>query len=63
MPRMGGAEVFEAIQRTHPEIPIIILTGYSEDHVIDDLKNKRPAGFIQKPFEVKQLIDALRRVT
>lgn len=63
MPRMSGAEVFEAIHKTHPQIPIIILTGYSEDRVIEDLRNKRPAGFIQKPFEIKQLIEAIQQVT
>jgi two-component system, cell cycle sensor histidine kinase and response regulator CckA len=62
MPRMSGEEVFRHIKETQPQTPVIVLTGYSEEIMSGLLKEDRPDGFIQKPFEVKALLEMLTRV-
>lgn len=56
--RGSGAKVAVKIARDNPDIPIILMSGLSEDNV--DLPNGR-VKFLQKPFSVprlKQMIDA-----
>jgi DNA-binding NtrC family response regulator len=55
MPGMNGIQLAEEIQRTHPDIPVVLTSGYSST-----LAEEGSHGFklIQKPYSV----DALSRV-
>jgi len=60
MPRMNGKEAFEAIRRIRPDIPVILTSGYSELESVHDLLEQGLAGFIQKPYQLKELARAIR---
>ncbi|HOV13753.1 MAG TPA: response regulator [Spirochaetota bacterium] len=51
MPDMGGEEVFYEIKKINPTIPIILLTGYTEEKLVQKLVKTDGAGIIVKPFE------------
>lgn len=51
MPDMGGEEVFFEIRKIKPEMPIILLTGYTEEKLVQKLVKEGGAGIIVKPFE------------
>ena len=59
MPGLGGEETLAEIRRTHPQLPVVLMSGYCEDY-----GNSRCAGaisaFLQKPFSREQLTEALR---
>lgn len=61
MPRLSGAETFQRLRALDAELPIVIMSGYAEsvasDHVQLDL-----AAFLEKPFTVDALQEALSRV-
>jgi PAS domain S-box-containing protein len=61
MPNMGGEEVFRALQAIHPGIPIILMSGYSEQEVRKRFEGDGLAGFIQKPFTLKVLQAKVQR--
>jgi PAS domain S-box-containing protein len=59
MPRMGGRETFHALQESHPEVPVILCSGYDEQNVVEELTRQGLAGFLQKPYHLKDLRKAL----
>ena len=57
MPGMGGLEVLKTIKILQPEIPVIIITGYSTvDTAVEAMKNGA-IDYIAKPFTPEQLIE------
>jgi PAS domain S-box-containing protein len=60
MPVMGGKEAFLLIREIRPGVPVIVLTGYSEDVTREDLGAGTSAGFIQKPFSAEKLVAEIR---
>ena len=63
MPRMGGAETFRRLRRIRPDLPILMMSGYTEQVVAPQFSNSGPGttGFLQKPFLAEDLIAILRR--
>ena len=61
MPGMSGLEVLKAIKILQPEIPVIIITGYSTvDTAVDAMKNGA-IDYIAKPFSPDQLRDKVAK--
>jgi CheY-like chemotaxis protein len=52
MPVLGGVATMESLSQRHPGIPVILMSGYSEEPVADfDGDGMHPVGFLAKPFE------------
>ncbi|RMF79111.1 MAG: response regulator, partial [Planctomycetota bacterium] len=62
MPDMNGAEVFQEIVEAAPAMRVLVLSGYSEQNVIDALDGLRPVGFVHKPFSLDELIEKVGEV-
>ncbi len=56
MPELDGAETFREIHRLRPELPVVLMSGYSEQDAVAKFGAAGLAGFLQKPFQP----DALR---
>lgn len=52
IPKMGGCEVYEALKSIHPDVRVVLCSGYSQEGIsgIDALIKKGVKKFIQKPF-------------
>lgn len=66
MPRMGGRELVARIHELRPDIPVLYISGYTEDRVPQDGSR---VGFLQKPFtplalarKTREVLDAARRI-
>jgi DNA-binding NtrC family response regulator len=60
MPGMDGLEVLKAIKVLQPEIPVIIITGYSTvDTAVEAMKNGA-FDYIAKPFTAEQISGKVR---
>lgn len=55
MPVMGGSETFDKLKSMHPNIKVILSSGYAVDGQAADILKRGCNGFIQKPFSLKQL--------
>ncbi len=55
MPRKDGRETFLAMRRIRPDIPVVLTSGYNEQDSIQELLGRGLAGFIQKPYQLKEL--------
>jgi len=58
MPGMTGAEVAKIIERSHPKLPIIFMTGYADAAALEPVLG-RNALVLRKPFRVDELNFAL----
>jgi PAS domain S-box-containing protein len=62
MPHMNGEETFRELSRIDPRVPVLLMSGFTENDTIDRFAGKGLAGFIQKPFDRKRLQTKLHAV-
>lgn len=58
MPGLSGPELATAIRERRPTIPVLFMSGFTEDLAIGPGLSP-PAHFISKPFEPGQLLDRI----
>ena len=61
MPRMGGDEVFEEIHKLAPEVPVVLMSGYSQEEATAALSGRGLAGFLSKPCSIKEALVVMGR--
>ena len=59
MPEMNGVDAFKKIKEIHPEAPIILMTAYSDEELIQNAKNEGARQIIHKPIHIDQLIELI----
>jgi len=62
MPKMSGITMAKHLQETDPDLPIIYMSGYTDDQVIADKAGEGELHFLQKPFEPTELLRKVREV-
>ncbi|MHB8870071.1 MAG: hybrid sensor histidine kinase/response regulator [Thermoleophilia bacterium] len=60
MPRMDGEETYRELRRLHADVRVILSSGYNEHDVAQRFMGKGTAGFVQKPYQLADLAEALR---
>jgi CheY-like chemotaxis protein len=55
MPVMNGVEAAYAIQRSTPDLAIVLMSGAIPGHYADSIKQLRLAGILHKPFRLMAL--------
>src|SRR5690349_14410698 len=56
MPGIDGMQLFEAIHRRHPALPVIILTAHGTIPDAVDATQRGVFGFLTKPFDSQELL-------
>ncbi len=62
MPVMGGGELAARARTLHPRLPILFLSGYTDDQLGPGDPLANADGFIQKPVTMAELAAAVRRI-
>jgi len=62
MPDMGGRETYEKMKEIDPEVKVLLSSGYSIDGQANEILKRGCNGFIQKPFNMKDLSKEIREV-
>ncbi|MFT3870104.1 MAG: MASE1 domain-containing protein [Nibricoccus sp.] len=62
MPRMDGEQAFQEMHRLNPEVPIILMSGYSQKLTLERFVQAKPAAFLSKPFDYRSLQNCLRQL-
>jgi PAS domain S-box-containing protein len=61
MPHMGGQETLLRLRATHHDLPVVMMSGYTEQVVAEQLgESSHSTGFLQKPFVAEDLVTAFR---
>lgn len=61
MPGMDGLALIREVRSLRPELPIIIITGYSTETSAIEAVNLRVAGYLTKPLRDTQVLEAAAR--
>lgn len=61
MPGMDGMEVLKTIKILQPEVPVIIITGYSTVDTAVEAMKKGAFDYIAKPFTSELIIEKVRK--
>jgi PAS domain S-box-containing protein len=62
MPNMGGVELAEQFARLHPQIPIVFMSGYTNNDLAEETIAAENLNFLQKPVDSDVLAEKLREV-
>jgi CheY-like chemotaxis protein len=62
MPGMAGAETFAELKKINPDVPVIIVSGYSLRDEVNGLLAQGCKGFLQKPFLIAEMFKTISRV-
>jgi PAS domain S-box-containing protein len=60
MPHLDGAETFRELRRIRPDVRVILSSGYNRQTATSRFAGKGLAGFIQKPYRLDELREAVR---
>ena len=60
MPSLSGADTVEAIRELRADVPVVLISGYSEERVTAELAELQITAFVQKPFLPETLIARVR---
>jgi two-component system cell cycle sensor histidine kinase/response regulator CckA len=62
MPRQGGRETFLQLKQIDPDVRVLFSTGYSQNEKVNEIMALGVRGFIQKPYQVRDLLAKVRDV-
>ena len=62
MPGMGGHNCLEALAARYPDLPVLIASGYSPNGSVRDTLSSGAAGFIGKPYQLKEMLKVVRDI-
>ena len=55
MPEIGGRELAHSLRKTYPELPVLFMSGYTDDEVMRRGLLESGATFLEKPFSPELL--------
>ena len=59
MPGLGGPEVFAELRKINPSVAVLIMSGATANHEVQDLADAGASGFLAKPFHPRDLARAV----
>ncbi len=59
---MNGRELAAEVERRAPGIPVLYMSGYTEDAIVHHGRLDADADFLQKPFRRADLARAVRKI-
>ena len=59
MPIMSGSELSKSLLGVRPDIPIILCTGHSYEHIADMTKDIAIHAYLPKPLRANELLDCV----
>jgi FixJ family two-component response regulator len=60
MPKLSGDEVHREMKIAREGIPIILMSGYAEQEILDRFDGIELTGFLQKPVPASDIVTAVR---
>lgn len=62
MPRMDGPEVYKAVSALRPAVPVLFLSGYTDDIIEDDGTRNKDLAFISKLSRPEEILKKVREL-
>jgi CheY-like chemotaxis protein len=62
MPGVGGGETFDRLKEINPNVRVLLASGFAVDGEATQILERGCNGFIQKPFNMKELSDKIEEI-
>jgi DNA-binding NtrC family response regulator len=60
MPRLDGVRLMERLARSHPQLPVVLMSGYASLELAA-MGIAAPCALLSKPFTPERLVEEVRR--
>jgi excisionase family DNA binding protein len=60
LPDITGDQIYTEAKKIDPQLPIVIITGYPDSTMLDNILKHGPVTVLKKPLQVEQLSQTLR---
>jgi two-component system cell cycle sensor histidine kinase/response regulator CckA len=60
MPRLNGVELLQVLSTSHPQLPVLLMSGYASAQ-LEGMGIAPPCAILMKPFPAEQLVEEVRR--
>ncbi len=61
MPNLGGLGLLRKLRETHPQVPVIVFTGYGDMQDAIEALRLGAVNFLRKPFELREILPSVVR--
>jgi len=61
MPGIGGVEFMAMVKKTFPNVPVIVMTGHTEQCTNEEAMRCGASAYLAKPFETPHFISTIER--
>jgi DNA-binding NtrC family response regulator len=62
MPKMSGVELLRSIKAQSPDLPVVVISGFSLSEDDDRVVREIADGFLAKPFKMEDVRSLIERV-
>jgi CheY-like chemotaxis protein len=62
MPHLNGEDALRELRSIRPDIPVLLMSGFTAENVRLGFDRVNPNGFLQKPFKPEDLRESLRSI-
>jgi two-component system cell cycle sensor histidine kinase/response regulator CckA len=62
MPNMGGGEAYDRMKEINPDVKVLLSSGFSIDGEASEILERGCNGFIQKPFNMRDLSEKIGEI-
>ena len=62
MPDLNGTAVFHELKTIDPDVQVILASGFGKNQAVDKLLEQGVLKFLSKPFNIRELTEALRDI-
>ncbi|WP_438314948.1 response regulator [Sporosarcina sp. FA9] len=62
MPGLDGLEVLRRIKKGWPEIPVIMMTAYTNSDLQAEIIESGATTFFEKPFNISEMVEVVNKI-
>ena len=60
LPDITGDEIYKQAKKLYPDLPVVIITGYPDSEMLDNILKFGPVTVLKKPLKIEQLTQTLK---
>jgi len=62
LPDGNGIEFADIVCQTHPDVKILLSSGYSGEKARPDKTPKKDFHFLQKPYQIQEMLETIKKI-
>lgn len=59
MPGLNGVEALKAIRTVAPHLPVIMMTAFTSDELVEEARRASAVAILFKPFDIARVLDLI----